>query len=167
MSLQDAINDLNNLIAEQVAAMIPADVNGLKSVDGGVSGAGAMGGLGGGMAISKNYKHPSKPGNEADVTILANSPMLQMMGMYLNNPGMMGQGYKSVRVGTYRSLMKTDMQDHYDDNGASKQIRSTELQIPLNKTLITMQLRGFASEAEELAFASKIEIDKWKTLLGE
>jgi hypothetical protein len=45
--------------------------------------------------------------------------MLQAMSMYLNNPSMMGQGYKSVRVGTQRAILKTEMEDFYDDNGAS------------------------------------------------
>jgi hypothetical protein len=57
------------------------------------------------------------------------------------------------------------MDDYYDDNGSSKKIRSSELQIPLNQTLITINLKGFATEAEELAFANKLDIDKLTPLL--
>jgi hypothetical protein len=59
------------------------------------------------------------------------------------------------------------MTDFYDDSGASKQIRSTELQIPLTQTLITINLKGFATEADELAFAGKLDIEKLRVALGE
>jgi len=93
--------------------------------------------------------------------------MLNAMNMYLTNPAMMGSEYKSVRVGTRRAILKSEMEDYYDDDGNSKPIRSSELQIPLSQTLITINLRGFAAEKDELAFAAKLDIDKLKDLLGE
>lgn len=167
LSLQDAINDINNILAAQIAESLPSEINGLKATgDNNVNTAG-MGMLGGGMTISKTYSNPSKKENEADVQIIANSPLLSMMNMYMNNPAMMGQGAKSVRVGTRRAVLKTEMQDYYDDNGSSKSIRSTELQIPLTQTLITINLKGFASEADELAFANKLDVEKIRVALGE
>ena len=167
MSLQDAINDLNVILATQIAESLPDEVNGLKSTGEENANAGAMGMLGGGMTIQKNYAHPTKKENTAELMIVANSPMMAAMNMYINNPAMLGQGYKSVRVGTRRAILKNEMEDFYDDNGSSKQIRSTELQIPLSQTLITLNLKGFATEAEELAFANKLDIEKLKTALGE
>jgi hypothetical protein len=166
LSLQDAINELNNLMSGQLVEVLPAEINGLKAVADG-SNATGMGMMGGGMSINKRYENPTKPENEAEVTILANSPMLQAMSMYLGNPSMMGQGYKSVRIGTQRAILKSEMEDYYMDNGSSKQIRSSELQIPLSQTLITITLKGFATEQEELAFATKLDIEKIKTALGE
>ncbi len=167
LSLQDAINEINNLMAGQVAEALPDEINGLVSDGEEATNTAGMGMIGGGMQISKSYRNPSKMENEAEVQIMANSPMLSAMNMYLGNPAMMGQGSKSVRVGTQRAILKTETQDFYDDNGATKQIRSTELQLPLNRTLITFNLRGFASEQEELAFAGKAGIEKIKPLLGE
>lgn len=166
LSLQDAINELNAVMAGDLAKSLPTEINGLKAVPDGASTSG-MGMMGGGMTITQRYEHPSKKENSGDVNIIANSPMIQAMAMYINNPAMMGQGYKSVRVGTQRAILKSEMEDFYDDNGASKQIRSTELQIPLTSTMITLNLKGFASEADELAFANKIGIDKIKAALGE
>lgn len=166
LSLQDAINELNAVMAGDLAKSLPTEINGLKAVPDGASTTG-MGMMGGGMTITQRYEHPSKKENSGDVNIIANSPMLQAMSMYINNPAMMGQGYKSVRVGTQRAILKSEMEDFYDDNGASKQIRSTELQIPLTSTMITLNLKGFASEADELAFANKLGIDKIKAALGE
>jgi len=167
MSLQDAINDINNILAQQVAESLPDEINGLKSMGEGEVNTAAMGIMGGGMSITKKYQHPSKSENEAEVQIIANSPMMSAMSMYLNNPGMMGQGAKSCRVGTTRAVLKTEMQDYYGENDTSKQIRSTELQIPLTQTLVTINLKGFASEAEELAFAGKIDVEKLRMALGE
>ena len=166
MSLQDAINELNNLMSGQLVDVLPAEINGLKAIAG-ESGGSGMGMYGGGMAITKKYENPTKRENEAEVNILANSPMLQAISMYMGNPSMMGQGYKAVRVGTTRAIMKTENQDYYDDNGTSKPIRSSEVQIPLNQTLITINLRGFATEADELAFVTKLDLEKIKTALGE
>ena len=123
--------------------------------------------LGGGMTIQKNYAHPTKKENTAELMIIANSPMMAAINMYMTNPSMMGQGYKSARVGTRRAILKNEMEDFYDDNGVSKKIRSTELQIPLTQTLITINMKGFATEADELAFANKLDIEKLKTALGD
>ncbi len=167
LSLQDAINEINNLVAEQVAEALPDEINGLTSDGEETSGTGMMGMMGGGMQITKSYQNPQKQENNAEVTILANSPMLSAMNMYLSNPSMMGSEYKSVRVGTRRAILKSEMEDYYDDNGNSKQIRSSELQIPLTQTMITINARGFMTEKDELDFALKLDIDTWKTLLGE
>jgi hypothetical protein len=49
----------------------------------------------------KNIQQSDKKKNTADVLIIANSPM--MSDEYVHyNLSMMGQGYKSVRVGTHR-----------------------------------------------------------------
>ncbi|MBK9104322.1 MAG: hypothetical protein IPL92_07075 [Saprospiraceae bacterium] len=165
LSLQDAINDINTLIAGQISEALPAEINGLKADSDSEINATAMGMMGGGMQISKTYQHPTKRENQAELQILANSPMLASINMFMSNPAMMGEGYKSVRVGTKRAILKSEMDDYYDDNGTSKKIRSSELQLPLNQTLITINMKGFASEAEELAFAGKLDIDKLSTLL--
>jgi len=169
LSLQDAINDINNILAQQIAESLPAEINGLRaSADNGNNiNLGAMGVMGGGMSITKSYHNPNKKENEAEVMIVANSPMMSALNMYMTNPGMMGQGYKSVRIGTRRAVLKSEMQDFYDDNGGSKSIRSTELQVPLTQTLITINLKGFATEADEIAFATKLDIEKLRVALGE
>ena len=166
LSLQDAINEINNMTGGQVSEALPAEVNGLKADDN-ASSSGGVGMMGGGMAITKSYRHPSKPENDAEVVILANAPMLSAMNMYLTNPAMMGSGYKSVRIGTTRAILKSEMQDYYGENDTNKKIRSTEIQIPLSQTLITINAHGFATEQEELAFATKLDLENLKSLLGE
>lgn len=167
LSLQDAINEINNLMAGQLAEALPDEINGLVSEGDETANTAGMGMWGGGAAINKRYQHPAKAENSVDLAIITNSPMLATLNMFIGNPAMMGQEYKSVRVGTRRAIMKSNMEDYYMDNGSTKQIRSSELQIPLSQTLITLNLRGFASEQEELAFAAKLDIEKLRTMLGE
>ena len=166
LSLQDAINDINGLLARQVAESLPPEINGLKAEGEAEVNSGGMGMIGGGMQVIKRYRNEKLNGNDAEVQILANSPMLATMNMYLTNPGMLGPGYKSVRVGTNRAILKNEMQD-FDDNSATKKIRSTEIQIPLGQTLITLHANGFATEQDELAFATKLDLEKMRTALGE
>ena len=167
LSLQDAINNINVLLAEEVGKSLPAEVNGLKADgDADVSG-GGMGMVGGGFTITKKYQNATNTNQNAEVQILGNSPLMTSMNMYLSNPAMMGSEYKSVRVGTQRAIMKSEMQDVYDDKGNSSKARSTEIQIPLNSTLITVRCNGFASEQAELDFANKLDLGKVKTTLGE
>lgn len=165
LSLQDAINDINNLVARDIAKSLPEEINGLKSEGEGEVNTAAMGMLGGGFTIIKRYRHPTNNENEAEVQILANSPLLTTMNMYLGNPAMMGPDYKSIRVGSQRAILKTEMEDSdADDN---KKIRNSEIQIPLSQTLITINAEGFATEQDEIAFAAKLDLAKLKTALGE
>ncbi len=168
LSLQDAINELNNILAKQLAEALPKEVAGLKSVDGEESvNAGAMGMMGGGMQITKTYRNEAKKQNEAEIMIMANAPMLSSLNMFLNNPAALGQGQKSVRIGTRRAIMKTEMEDAYDDKGTAMKIMINEVQIPLSQTLITFRLRAFLSEQDAIAFINKFDIEKIKNLLGE
>lgn len=169
MSLQDAVNELNTILAKQLAEALPKEIGGLKSVDGEetVNAGGAMGMMGVGMQITKTYRNEAKKENEAEIMIMANAPMLSSLNMFLTNPAMLGQGQKSVRIGTRRAIQKSENENYYDDKGASKQIQVIEIQLPLSQTLITFKLKGFATEQDALAFATKFDIDKIKSLMGE
>lgn len=162
MSLQDAINDINLLLAQQVAESLPAEINGLKADGESEVNTAGMGMIGGGLQITKRYRNESKEGNDAEVQIMANSPLLSTLNMYLTNPGMMGSDYKSVRVGTNRAILKAETADN---DGVKT--RSTEIQIPLGQTLFMVRTNGFATEQEEIAFANKLDLAKIRTALGE
>ncbi|MBK9984840.1 MAG: hypothetical protein IPP15_21165 [Saprospiraceae bacterium] len=62
LSLQDAINDINNVLAQQISQSFPAEINGLKANEdnGNSTNTAIMGAMGGGMTISKIYQHLTK-----------------------------------------------------------------------------------------------------------
>lgn len=164
LSLQDAINEINLKFAQEVAASLPAEINGLKAEGDAEVNTAGMSMMGGGMQITKRYRNESTEGHDAEVQIIANSPMLSALSMYIANPGMMGSEYKSVRVGTNRAILKTELEE--SGEGSAK-VRNTEIQVPLGQTLVTFQLNGFATEQDELAFANKLGLEKIRTALGE
>src|SRR4026207_1669334 len=76
LSLQDAINDINMLLAAEIAKSFPAEINGLKSEGEPEINTAGMGMVGGGFSITKKYRNATNSDNEAEVQILANSPLL-------------------------------------------------------------------------------------------
>ncbi|MBK9109628.1 MAG: hypothetical protein IPM92_14965 [Saprospiraceae bacterium] len=59
------------------------------------------------------------------------------------------------------------MIDFYGNDDQVLKIRATQIHLPLGQTLVGFNLRGFASEQEELAFASKLDFGKIKIAAGE
>src|SRR5215470_9031573 len=59
LSLQDAVNNINILLAQDIAKSLPPEINGLKADGDGDVNTGAMGMVGGGFTISKRYQHPT------------------------------------------------------------------------------------------------------------
>ena len=94
---EDAINEIDNVLALQIAEALPKEINGLAAEEGETTNAGIMGMMGGGSQINKRYQNAKKPENSAELVILANAPMVNAMNMYLTNSSMMGPDYKSVR----------------------------------------------------------------------
>lgn len=168
MSLQDAISEINNYLAQEVLNQLPEEINGLKankSEDN--SNSAGMSIMGGGMSISRKYaKADSK--QTAEIDIIANSPLINTMSMFLNNPAMMNSNnQKSVRVGTKRAMLKKDTNSTTDDNGKTIEVLNFELSVVLGQTLVTVKGDGFANEQAFTAFYSKIDFDKISKSLGE
>ena len=61
--------------------------------------------MGAGMQIMKTYKN-AKPEVSAEITILSNPSVIAGLTMFINNPSLMGQGQKSIRIGARRAIAK-------------------------------------------------------------
>lgn len=169
MSLQDAINEINNELAQQIIGLLPEEINGLKankSDDN--TNSSAMGMMGGGMTISRKYAAEDNKVT-AEVSIIANSPMISSLSMFINNPALMSSSgnQKSVRVGTRRAMLKKDNGTSYDDNGNSKDVLNFELSVLLGQTLVTVKGDSFDTEQTFIAFYQKIDFEKLAKALGE
>jgi hypothetical protein len=157
-------------LAQDVLNQLPAEVNGLKaSKNDDNTNSAAMGMMGGGMSISRKYATDDNK-QTAEINIIANSPLVSSMTMFLNNPAMMnasGGNQKSVRVGTKRAMLKKESNTETDENGKEMQKQNFELSVVLGQTLVTVKGDGFANEQAFTAFYSKIDFDKISKALGE
>ena len=168
LSLQDAINEINSFIAQEVLNQLPTEINGLKAqVGDDQSNSAGMAFMGGGTAITRKYEGANSS-NNAEVNIVANSPLVGSMTALMGNP-MMGNSanQKSIRVGTRRAMLKKDIESEYDENNNEKQVTNFELQVILGQTLVTVKGRGFETEQAFTAFYQKIDFEKIAKTLGE
>ncbi len=168
LSLQDAINEINSYIAQEVLAQLPAEIDGLKAqISDDQSNSAAMAFMGGGTTITRKYEGADSRKN-AEVSIVANSPLVGTMTALMGNPMMSNSAnQKSIRVGTRRGILKKDINTEYDDNGAEKQVTNYELQVILGQTLVTVKGQGFETEQAFTAFYQKIDFEKIAKTLGE
>ncbi len=168
LSLQDAINEINSYIAQEVLAQLPAEIDGLKAqISDDQSNSAAMAFMGGGTTITRKYEGADSRKN-AEVSIVANSPLVGTMTALMGNPMMSNSAnQKSIRVGTRRGILKKDINTEYDDNGAEKQVTNYELQVILGQTLVTVKGQGFETEQAFTTFYQKIDFEKIAKTLGE
>lgn len=168
LSLQDAINEINSYIAQEVLAQLPAEIDGLKAqISDDQSNSAAMAFMGGGTTITRKYEGDDSRKN-AEVSIVANSPLVGTMTALMGNPMMSNSAnQKSIRVGTRRGILKKDINTEYDDNGTEKQVTNYELQVILGQTLVTVKGQGFETEQAFTAFYQKIDFEKIAKTLGE
>ncbi len=168
LSLQDAINEINSYIAQEVLAQLPAEIGGLKAqVNDDQSNSASMAFMGGGTTITRKYEGTDSRLN-AEVNIMANSPLVGSLTALMGNPMMNNSAnQKSIRVGTRRGTLTKDIDTEYDNNGAEKQVTNYELQVILGQTLVTVKGRGFATEQAFTAFYQKIDFEKIAKTLGE
>jgi hypothetical protein len=155
-SLQQALSSLAVLVGNEVLAILPADINGMKPVkeNDHVTNAGMMMA---GTSIQREYKQGEN--NSVELNIIVNSPMVASLGMVLNNPmytSSLGPNEKVISVNGKRGMLKMD-----------KENKSAELQIVSGQNLITINANGMInSEADITAIANKIDFAKLDALLG-
>jgi len=168
LSLQDAINEINSYLAQEVLNQLPLEINGLKAqvTDDQSSGA-AMAFMGGGTTITRKYEGANSR-NNAEISIVANSPLVGTMSALLGNPMMMNSAnQKSIRVGTRRAVLNKNPSTEYDESGAEKQVTNYELQVVLGQTMVSVKGEGFDTEQAFTTFYQKFDFEKIAKTLGE
>lgn len=154
-SLQQALGSLAVVIGNEVLAVLPADINGLKAVkeNDNVSSAAMMMA---GTTIQRVYGQDDK---RIELNIVVNSPMVASLAMVLNNPmyaSSMGSDQKIVSVGSKRGILKMD-----------KENKSAELQVVSGSNLTTIQATGIINaEADMTGLGAKIDYAKIDALVG-
>lgn len=109
--------------------------------------------MGMGQTVARDYTNAE--GNTVKLSLVADSPMLQSMGMMFTNPMMAAQaGYTRIRVGREEAMLKDD--------------KSGQVQILLalgNRLLLQAESNGVPADQVKALF-SAWKIDELKKLAG-
>lgn len=156
-TLQEAINNINEMIGRIILSGMPAELNGMKA-DPGNDQTTSLGTLmGAGMNVARIYQ-----GDEGTltVTIMPNSPQVEAVNMFLNNPSDYGtetEAGKNIKIGDYKALCKFKN---------TEEEKIAYLQMTLGSTLISYAGDGFKTEEEFIKCAEKIDYNKLAKALG-
>ena len=151
LALQDAITAINIAIGKEIIAALPTKMNDMpyNEKDDNVSSAGGFAGL----TVSRNYGSEKK---NAKVVILGDSPLLTSINAVLAMPAFMtgsNPDQKRVKIGGYKGLLNKST------NSESKVV-SYSIQVPVNQTLITIDVKGIDSENDAITIANTLPMDK-------
>ncbi len=157
-SLQEAINRINDIIGGQILASLPKTTKGFTCDVAGdqVTSLGTM--MGAGMVISRNYL--SEEGQSVNMQITPNSPSLESLNTFLDNPsdyGSESDAGKSIKIGKNKALFRFAK----EEEGSS-----AYLQMPFYSSVIVFQGNGFKTEEEFLAVVESINFDGLAKSMG-
>jgi hypothetical protein len=157
-SLQEAINKINDIIGAQILASLPKTSKGFNcdAASDQVTSLGTM--MGAGMIVSRNYL--SEDGKMVGLQITPNSPALESLNTFLDNPndyGTESEAGKSIKVGKYKALSR------FTSEGEST---SGYLQMPFYTAVLVFQGNGFKTEDDFVSFVSTLNYDGLAKSMG-
>ena len=100
-----------------------------------------LGLMGGGSQASRRYKNAT--GQDVEVQVVADSPVLAQLGMVMANPAIAGAMGKLIHVGSQRAI----------------QTNNNEIQMLVNDRILIM-ITGNAAIEDKLAYAQAIDLTK-------
>ena len=140
MSMQEAVQLLAQRTAADMGKALPAPLDGWKAQEAEASTAG-LGFMGGGSQATRIYRNGA--GQDVQIQVTADSPLLAQMTMFLNNPAIAGAMGKLIRVGSQRAI----------------QTNNNEIQMMVNNRIL-VSITGSAPAEAKLAYAQAIDIAK-------
>jgi len=155
--LQFAVNQIQNLQAEQLKKLLPDPLTGWEAEEATAS-VGAMGFFGGGLSVSRTYRKEDTR-ESIEIQILTESPLLQSMMMFLTNPMMLaGQpDTKLVRIKGEKKAVEKFSAQHKDG----------ELSVVLEgKTLITVNGRRITDKEILHKYMEMVDFEAVKKALA-
>ncbi len=148
-SLQEALNEINQVIGHEILDLLPSELGGMTIVETGDNVTGSTAGFAG-LYINREYSGENR---EASVEIVSDSPLLAGINSLLAMPAFMGsdQNQKRIKVDNYRGLLTKDS----DEQG----MVSYDIQIPHNNLLLTFHCSGIPDEDEVIGMAGSLPVD--------
>lgn len=155
--LQFTIAQIQQLQFEQLKKAFPEPFDGWEADEPEGTAAG-MALLGGGIAISRDYR--KREANESvDISIMAGSPFLQSILMFLQNPALLAAqpGSKIIRIHGKKAILKFSSQD-----------KEGELSLVVGtKTLLTIGGSEIDDPSIVVQYAKDVNVDLIKETTGE
>lgn len=154
---QFAIAQIQQLQFEQLKKVFPQPLKGWEADEPEGTAAG-MSFLGGGIVISRNY-YREETDESVDIQIMANSPLLQSIMMFIQNPALLAAqpGSKMIRIHGKKAILKFSSQD-----------REGELSFVVGtKTLVTVSGNEITDASAMVQYAENINVDLIKKIVGE
>ncbi|HQV00626.1 MAG TPA: hypothetical protein PLO59_05660, partial [Bacteroidia bacterium] len=157
-SLQEAINKINDIIGGQILSSLPKTSGGLNcdAASDQVTSLGTM--MGAGMIVSRNYL--SEDGKMVSLQITPNSPALESLNTFLDNPndyGTESEAGKSIKVGKHKALSR------FTNEGDNT---TGYLQMPFYTSVLVFQGNGFKTEDDFIAFVAGLNYDGLAKSMG-
>ena len=148
-ALQEALNEINRVIGNEILGMLPGEMKGMDAVEDGDQITGTAGGFAG-LYVSREYSDSTRT---ASVEIISDSPMLAGINSILTMPAFAASdpNQKRIRVGSYKALMTKDLTENDEV--------SYTVQVPAANLLLTFRTSGIADETEVIELANSLPMD--------
>lgn len=146
-ALQEAIAGINQEIGKEILKALPANLGGLPADMKQDNISGAVGFTG--LSITRVYATEEK---SARVEILGDSPLLASINALLSLPAIMGASdpnQKRIRVAGYKGILQKESGDNPSYN----------VQIPIDQTLLTVNVTGVAEETTVMSMVNALPVD--------
>lgn len=150
-SLKQALEELNQLLGQEILAILPENMANLPVVREEDDVTGNLAGIAG-LNINRRYAMDNK---SVAVHIVDDSPLLAGINTFLSMPAFMGTGdpdQKRTKISGYKALMRKELND-------STGVVRYEIQVPFNKSLFSFNSEGFDNEDSVIKLAETIPLE--------
>lgn len=148
-ALQQALNEIDRAIGAEILAALPTQMGEMKFIETEDNVTAISTGFAG-LFVHRNYASET---STSSVEIISDSPLLTGLNAILALPFFgTDSNQKRIRVGNYRALLQKNVQE----DGTV----SWDIQIPVNKTLISFNCIGIADENAVTRMANTIPVDQ-------
>jgi hypothetical protein len=150
-ALQQALNSINQEIAREILALLPAEMNNMSMVEGGDDVSGTSYGYAG-LYVNRSYALDTTA--SSSIEIVSDSPYLAGINALLTMPAFAysDPNQKQIKIKNYKAMLTKSM----DDQG----IASYDIQLPFSSSLLTFHCTGIQDENEVVGMVNTIPVDK-------
>lgn len=149
-ALQEALNELNQVIGKEILDLLPAEMNGMAKVEESDNVTGSAGFAG--LYVNRSYALDTTA--SSSIEIVSDSPMLASINAMMTMPAFMSSdpNQKRIKIGNYKALLTKDT----DNQG----MVSYDIQLPFGSSLLTFSTEGIDDEDQVIDMVNSLPIDE-------